>query len=109
MNKTKRRPVAGRAGNKIGNTDAIPTSTRVSVVAAPEVPKGVDAVATFIAEKSRGIENGALGAAERKAAERLMAAGVARGKPREVAAELVDGTGKSSRHVMVVGLGARRR
>src|SRR2546421_57497 len=36
---------------------------------------------------------------------RLISGGVARGKAKEVAAELVEGNGKKSRHVMVVGIG----
>jgi len=83
----------------------IPTSTRVSISSAAAVASGVDAVAVFIAEKTKAIDDRALSSAERKAGERLIAAGVARGKAREVAAELVEGSGKKSRHVMVVGIG----
>src|SRR5215213_7452793 len=101
MNKNKSKPVARKAAKN----ETIPTSTRVSVSAAPAVPGGADAVAVLIAEKSKGLEDGVLASAERKTAERLMSAGVARGKAREVAAELVHGTGRSSRHVMVVGIG----
>ncbi|HEV8290855.1 MAG TPA: M17 family peptidase N-terminal domain-containing protein, partial [Tepidisphaeraceae bacterium] len=92
-----------------GPTDVIPTSTRVSVSSAPAVPGHADAAAAFITEKSKRIADGALSSAERKAGERLIEAGVARGKAREVAAELVDGTGKKSRHVMVVGVGRAER
>src|SRR4026208_1035290 len=91
MNKTKTKAVAPRAGKN----ETIPTSTRVSVSAAPAVPGGAGAVAGLIAEKSKGLEDGALASAERKTAERLMSVGVVRGKAREVAAELVDGTGRS--------------
>src|SRR5882724_6356646 len=88
-----------------GPTQMIPTSTRVSVSSGSAVPANADAVAVFMAEKARGIEERALSSIERKAAERLIAAAVARGKAREVAAELVEGNGKKSRHVMVVGIG----
>src|SRR5258706_13028174 len=83
----------------------IPTSTRVSISSASAVPGNADAVAVFIPEKTKAIEDRALSSAERKAAERLISAGVARGKAKEVAAELVEGNGKKSRHVMVVGIG----
>src|SRR5436190_10836628 len=83
----------------------IPTSTRVAISSAANIAGAVDAVAVFISEKSKAIENGSLAGIELKAAERLISAGVARGKAREVAAELVDGAAKKSRHVMVVGIG----
>src|SRR5437762_4996591 len=83
----------------------IPTSTRVSISSASAVPANADAVALFIIEKTKGVEERALSSVERKAAERLISAGVARGKAREVAAELVEENGKKSRHVMVVGTG----
>ncbi len=81
----------------------IPTSTRVSISSGSAVP--ANGVAVFMAEKAKGIEERALSGAERKAAERLISAGVARGKAKEVAAELVEGNGKKSRHLMVVGIG----
>lgn len=83
----------------------IPTSTRVSISSAAAVAGGVDAVAIFIAEKTKAVGGRIFANQERKAVERLIAAGVARGKAREVAAELVEGNGKKSRHVMVVGIG----
>src|SRR6476646_5447514 len=83
----------------------IPTSTRVSISNGTALPANADAVAVFIAEKTKMLENRALASAERKAAERLISAGVARGKAKEVTAELVEGNGKKSRHVMVVGVG----
>jgi leucyl aminopeptidase len=83
----------------------IPTSTRVSIGSGTAVANGADAVAVFIAEKGKAIDEGALSSAERKAVARLMAAGVARGKAREVAAELVENGAKKSRHMMVVGIG----
>ena len=83
----------------------IPTSTRVSISSASAVPASADAVAVFVAEKTKTIDERALTSAERKAAGRLIGAGVTRGKAKEVAAELVEGNGKKSRHVMLVGVG----
>src|SRR6266700_830735 len=101
MNKAINKGMCGRGGC----TKMIPTSTRVSISGASAVPANADAVAVLIVEKTKAIEERALATAERKAAERLIAAGVARGKAREVAVELVEGNGKKSRHVMVVGIG----
>src|SRR3954470_19660858 len=88
-----RRTNRGKSNRSVrhgGAISMIPTSTRVSVSTAPAVPANADAVCVFIAEKTKAIENRTLSSAERKAAERLILAGVARGKAREVAAELVE-------------------
>src|SRR5436305_239628 len=74
----------------------IPTSTRVSISSGSAVPGNADAVAIFMMEKAKGIEERALASAERKAAERLISAGVARGKAKEVA-ELAKEVGLNAR------------
>ncbi len=87
----------------------LPTSTRVSISSAAALPPSADAVAIFIEEKAKVFDGVALSSAERSAAQRLIAAGVARGKAKEVAADLVEGTGKKTRHLMLVGIGRREK
>src|SRR5688572_2190981 len=87
----------------------IPTSTRVSVSSSPNVPLTADAVAILLPEKTKSIDERSLSSAEQKAAERLIAAGVARGKAKEVAADLVEASGRKPRHMMLVGVGRAER
>src|SRR5687768_16716292 len=87
----------------------LPTSTRVSISGAQAVPAGAESVVVFLTEKAKGLDDAAqLSAAERKVAERMISAGIARGKAKEVAAELVE-SGKANRHVLVVGVGGTKK
>lgn len=84
----------------------IPTSTDVSVQVRERVPGEAQAIALFVVEKGKSIPATApLSAAERQAAQRLVDAGVALGKAREVIIETVDGPGETVRHLALVGLG----
>jgi leucyl aminopeptidase len=85
----------------------LPTSTRVSIASATTIPAGADAVAVFITDKSKALEDAApLSSAERKAADRLISAGVARGKSKEVATDLLESSGKSNRQLLLAGVGS---
>ena len=85
----------------------LPTSTDVSVRTKDRTPASADMVVTFVAEGERSIDAPAIDPADRKGAERLLSAGVVRGKAKEVAFDLVDGDGRGKhRRVFVLGLGS---
>jgi leucyl aminopeptidase len=84
----------------------IPTSTDVSVKVSNSVPANADAVVVFATEGADEVLQAAgLSRDESAAVKRLLAAGVARGKAREVVFDIVEGKGKSFRRVLVAGLG----
>ena len=86
----------------------IPTSTNVSIVVKTKPAADAEAVVVFVTQGSKAADGaGAAAAAGEKAAEsaaRLLNAGVARGKLREVHFDLLDDRGKITR-VYVAGLG----
>src|SRR5687768_12948094 len=89
----------------------IPTSTNASVEIGKAIPGGADSVAIFVTEKSKSLGDSAamLGESERRAVEQLLAAGLARGKAKEVYVDFVElGKGKH-RHVLVAGIGSAEK
>ena len=96
-----------------GTSQMLPTSTNVTVDVKAKPPAGSDAVAVFVVEGSKdaGESGAALAEGERRAVERLLSAGVSRGKAREVHFDLIEGPGQGKqkilgyRRVLVVGLG----
>jgi leucyl aminopeptidase len=82
----------------------IPTSTNVKIAIKGHIPADADAVAVLITEGAK-LDAPRMGERERSAAERLLDGGIARGKAREVARDLIEmGKGKL-RRVYVAGLG----
>src|SRR5688500_15020627 len=83
----------------------LPTSTDVSIDVKPKLPADAEAVVVFATEGSTAPAIGVLSNEQRAAAKRLFAAGVVRGRAKEIAFDLVENDkGKTSR-VFVVGLG----
>src|ERR1051326_5880946 len=81
----------------------IPTSTNVSVQVGAAA--GGDSVVVFVTEKAKAVpETKGLGEAEKTTIARLIAGGVARGKSKEVATEVVESGGKQ-RQILIAGLG----
>ena len=72
----------------------LPTSTDVTITNSSRIPAKVDAVVTFLVEGPRA--SNALVAEDRRAVERLIAAGVIRGKAKEIAFDIV---GKGRREI----------
>src|SRR5688500_11687085 len=95
------------------------TGTNVSIEVKPKLAVGVEAVAVFVTEGSRDAGEAAsalLADDERMAVERLLRAGVSRGKAREVHFDLIDSPGRAGkpqttdyRRVLVVGLGPAKK
>lgn len=85
----------------------MPTSTDVSVNVAPSAPASAAAVAIFITEKTTKLGPAAdlLDPAEARSAQRLLDAGIAHGKAKEIAADLVDLPRGRHRRVLLVGVG----
>src|SRR4051812_6185290 len=85
-------------------------NTPATVDVKTKMPSGTDAVAVFIAEgnKDAGEAGNRLTDGERGAVDRLISAGVSRGKAKELQFDLIDGAGRKSsgaRRVVVVGIG----
>jgi leucyl aminopeptidase len=91
----------------------IPTSTQVSVEVGRAVPVAAQAVVVFAAEKAKGGRPAGavelLGKVEGLAAARLLSAGLAKGKAREIATDVVELPGGKHRQVIVAGLGAAEK
>src|SRR4051812_48537423 len=93
----------------------LPTSTNATVDVKAKSPPAAAAVAVFVPEggTDAGESGKLLTDDERRAVSRLLAAGVSRGKPREVHFDLLEPAGSGSkatkasayRRVLVVGLG----
>ncbi len=81
----------------------IPTSSTISFAVKNSLPRDVAAVVVFVTSGAKSVAADFLSPAERRGADRLLAAGVVRGKAREIAFDLVDG--KSPRRIYLVGLG----
>jgi leucyl aminopeptidase len=82
----------------------LPTSTDVTVQTKNKLAGDADAVVVFVVEGAKRIEAAMLSAEDRGAGDRLLKAGVVRGKARELAFDLIE-AGKGFRRVYVVGLG----
>src|SRR5215831_9559946 len=82
----------------------LPTSSAISLSIKNALSRDVDAVCAFVPAGASGVDSKMVGADERRAAERLLRAGVVRGKARELAFDLI-GDGKKARRVYLVGLG----
>jgi leucyl aminopeptidase len=83
----------------------LPTSTDVSIDVKPTLPRDADAVVVFAADGTKPPTIAALSEHQRAAVDRLFAAGVVRGRAKEIAFDLVDvGKGKTGR-VFVAGIG----
>ncbi|HEX2970825.1 MAG TPA: leucyl aminopeptidase [Tepidisphaeraceae bacterium] len=89
----------------------LPTSTNVSSELAKAVPTAADAVAVFVTDNPHLPQPTAarLTDSERQAIERMLAAGVIRGKANEVASEVVELARGKHRHVLVAGLGSAEK
>ncbi len=89
----------------------IPTSTNIGVEVKTKVPNDCDAVVAFLAEggKISGDAPQLLGKGQIGAIERSIAAGVAHGKAREVAFDLIECGKNEYRRVYVAGLGPREK
>lgn len=89
----------------------IPTSTDVSVAVQTKIPGTCQAVVVFLVEggKISGDAPRLLGAQQMKAVERLIAAGAARGKSREVVFDLIECAPGDYRRVYVAGVGPREK
>lgn len=89
----------------------LPTGTNVTIQVKSRLNTGLEAMAVFVTEGSTDAGSAAelLAEDERAAVARMLAAGVARGKPREVQSNLLDtlATDKPAdyRRLLVVGLG----
>src|SRR5688572_11381876 len=85
----------------------IPTSTDVSVDVKTKIPSNCEALVVFLAERGKicGDAPELLGSAQMQSVERLIKAGAARGKPREVSFDLVECGKDEYRRVYVAGVG----
>jgi leucyl aminopeptidase len=85
----------------------IPTSTNVSIDVSKSAP-AADAIAVFVTEKTKSLadEASVLSEPERHAINRLLAAGLSRGKAKEVAAAVAELPAGKRRCILVAGLGA---
>src|SRR5262245_41392944 len=83
----------------------LPTSTAVSVSVKPRPSADHDAAVVFVPQDAKNIDAAGLSDEDRRAVQRLVAAGAAKGKLREVAFDIVEGGKKKFRRVYVVGLG----
>src|SRR5688500_14632255 len=86
----------------------LPTSTQVTIFVKPRAAPDVAAVAIFLRQaptKSPADATTALAPEDRRAVERLITAGVVRGKARELAFDLVDAGKAKHRRVYAVGVG----
>lgn len=97
---------APREGAECYNSGMIPTSTNVQVRVSDKVGQQAEAVAVMMAEGQEITEETVrlLDGDLRRSVTRLREGGVAKGKSREVAVDLV-GTGKPMRRLLVAGLG----
>ncbi len=86
----------------------LPTNTDVTIQTKNKPPGDLDAVVMFVVEGSKNIEAAMLSTEDRAAGDRLLKAGVVRGKARELAFDLVE-AGKGFRRVYVVGLGGEAK
>lgn len=87
----------------------LPTSTNVSSELAKAVPATADAVAVFVTDNAQLSTAAQLADPERQAIQRMLAAGVIRGKANEVAGEVVELARGKHRQVMVAGLGSAEK
>src|SRR3954467_3485245 len=83
----------------------LPTSTDVTLSIKPKIPNNVDAVATFVTQGAKEAISPPLSEEDRRAVARLLAAGVVRGKAKELAFDLVDAGKGNHRRVYVIGIG----
>jgi leucyl aminopeptidase len=85
----------------------IPTSTDVSVDVKTKIPNNCDALVVFLAEGGKicGDAPELLGSGQMKSVERLIKAGAARGKAREVSFDLVECGRNEYKRVYVAGVG----
>src|SRR4051812_321946 len=86
----------------------IPTSSAISLSIKNSVSRDVDAICVFLPEGAASVDSKMVGADERRAAERLLRAGVVRGKAKELAFDLI-GDGKKARRVYLAGLGEAKK
>src|SRR5688500_10806980 len=83
----------------------LPTSTDATINVKAKAPADADAVVAFLTQGAGDAGVNVLAAEEHRAVERLVAAGVVRGKAKEIAFDLVDAGKGKHRRVYVVGLG----
>lgn len=82
----------------------------VAVDVKSQIPNAARAVVVFATEGGRlSGDTSAVGSGQFKAAERVLAAGVVRGKPREIGFDLIECGKNDYRRVYVAGLGAREK
>src|SRR4051812_6980702 len=83
----------------------LPTSTNVTLSIKSKLPNNVGAVATFLTQGAKESASPLLTQEDRRAVARLLAAGVVRGKAKELAFDLVDAGKGNHRRVYVIGIG----
>ena len=85
----------------------LPTSTDVKIAVKAKAADQADAVVAFVTQDAPSVESGLLPQRARPAADRLLSAGVIRGRAKEIAFELVEPASTQGSHwrVFVVGLG----
>jgi leucyl aminopeptidase len=85
----------------------LPTSTEVSIAVKAKASEQADAVVAFVTQDATSVDSASLSRPARRAAERLLAAGVIRGKAKELAFDLIESASAEGKHsrVFVVGLG----
>ncbi len=88
-------------------TGMIPTSTNVTIDVKTKLPRGIDAVAVFVAEGGRicGDAPHLLDEAMMRSVQRLIEARLARGKSKEVVFDLPDIAGGKTLRVFLAGVG----
>src|SRR4051812_42126008 len=82
----------------------LPTNANVTIQTKKKMVGEVDAVVAFVTQGAQRIDAGLISKEDREAGERLLKAGVVRGKARELAFDLVQ-AGKGYQRMYVVGLG----
>src|SRR5690348_7299915 len=89
----------------------LPTSTDVSIAVKTKAAEQADAVVVFVTQDASSIESDLVPRPARRAAERLLNAGVIRGKAKELAFDLVESTSAKGKHarVFIVGLGSAEK
>src|SRR5437762_3578515 len=84
----------------------LPTSTDVTISVKPKISADVEAVVAFVTQGTTDAGVNVLPREDHDSIRRLLAAGVIRGKAKEIAFDLVDAGRGRHRRVYAVGLGA---
>ena len=89
----------------------LPTSTDVTVQLKSQAPNDADAVVVFATQDTKAVQQVAADLAPEagRAVDRLIRAGVVRGKAKELAFDLIESAKGKTRRVFVAGLGDARK